>query len=333
MVDQSHWQARALARSLMGQYLTQSLGLPNARRFEAAVLAELGMRGLHIPFVFREEFAIEALSLLHGSAPGVLDFQEAYYLVLRLSRLKKIEVHYRDYVAGDNSWSDEFRGALDLDLDEARKRPDFHEILGQEINASEAYWRSLLQDNLSYFFGNGVSDSWHEVYMERGSSFAERVLAGLIGSDVGISACARIERLDNLEHFEISNIGELEEDVIQSINSTLQEILRAFSSECYLASIGLCGRVIETILLGLATSRGIEAKGKGTHALRTSLRKEGFIFDEALDRQLDLISSYRNHAVHGSVRIPTRDAAYGVIMHMRDFVRQVEAFSAETSQH
>ena len=115
-----------------------------------------------------------------------------------------------------------------------------------------------------------------------------------------------------------------EKDVTDILNLTYNEVLSDYKNSCYISSISLCGKIIETILYELAKSKlGIDpTKEKfGINALINRFKKRGYEF-KGIKEQIDMINLHRNKAIHGNIIIPTKDEARGVISLTRDILQK-----------
>lgn len=111
------------------------------------------------------------------------------------------------------------------------------------------------------------------------------------------------------------------EDVTRVINISYQEILCCFREGCFLASISLCGKVIETVLdalYELETGHKASDEGKGANAMINALNKKGYGFSPSTKEKLEVIAAHRNMAVHGNIVLPTDNEARGIIFLTKD---------------
>jgi len=108
---------------------------------------------------------------------------------------------------------------------------------------------------------------------------------------------------------------------------TLAEIRVCFDDECYLATIGLCGKVLEVCLKEILARHEVEVDPNAMIGiLIRSVRKR--IPDEYIDPSLDSVASIINAsrigAVHAkeNIPVPSRDQAIMVLFATRDVVRR-----------
>jgi|LSQX01.3.fsa_nt_gb hypothetical protein len=122
--------------------------------------------------------------------------------------------------------------------------------------------------------------------------------------------------------------GILQSDVTAVVNLTYTEALIDFSNGCFMSSITLCGKVIETVLAALyarVTGGDADAEKLGADAIANRLRKAGYVFKGTMKEQLEIVKAHRNKAVHGSIIIPTVDEARGVLSLARDVLQKASS--------
>jgi hypothetical protein len=106
---------------------------------------------------------------------------------------------------------------------------------------------------------------------------------------------------------------------------TLDEIASCFNHDCYIATISLCGKILEISLTDILQRNGIDTSnirmiGQLIHAARENLNVS--YIDNTLYDVARIISKSRNAAVHfnDQIPVPTRDQAMMVIFATRHFV-------------
>jgi len=106
---------------------------------------------------------------------------------------------------------------------------------------------------------------------------------------------------------------------------TLDEIAICFNNDCYIATISLCGKILEISLTDILQRNAIDTTnirmiGQLIHAARENLNLR--YIDNTLFDVARIISKSRNTAVHFNEGIPvtTRDQAVMVIFATRHFV-------------
>ena len=122
--------------------------------------------------------------------------------------------------------------------------------------------------------------------------------------------------------------GILPSDVTDVVNLTYTEALIDFSNGCYMSSIALCGKIIETVLTALyskVTGGDADAEKLGADAISNRLKKTGYAFKGTMKEQLEIVKAHRNKAVHGSIIIPTVDEARGVLSLARDVLQKASS--------
>lgn len=108
---------------------------------------------------------------------------------------------------------------------------------------------------------------------------------------------------------------------------TLEEIATCFDEGCFIAAIGLCGKILEACLKEVLIRHNItfEPKlmvGQLIKAIKEKVPAE--YVDPALSNIVDIINQSRITAVHAKekIPIPSRDQAIMVIFATRDVVRR-----------
>jgi len=106
---------------------------------------------------------------------------------------------------------------------------------------------------------------------------------------------------------------------------TLDEIAICFNHDCYIATISLCGKILEISLTDILQRNAIDTSnirmiGQLIHAARENLNLR--FIDNTFYDVARIISKSRNTAVHfnDGIPVPTRDQAVMVIFATRHFV-------------
>jgi hypothetical protein len=120
--------------------------------------------------------------------------------------------------------------------------------------------------------------------------------------------------------------GFLPDDITHLVNLSYSEAVRCYESSCFLASIALCGRTIETVLgslyektVGVHPSK--ESTKPGMNAIINRLTREGFVFPAGLKEKMEVIALHRNMAIHGNLILPNEDEVRSVIYSTRDVLK------------
>lgn len=120
--------------------------------------------------------------------------------------------------------------------------------------------------------------------------------------------------------------GFLPDDITHLVNLSYSEAIRCYENSCFLASIALCGRTIETALgslyekkIGIHPSK--EKNKPGMNAIINQLTREGYVFPTGLKEKMEAIAGHRNMAIHGNLIIPTDDESRSVIYSTRDVLK------------
>lgn len=130
--------------------------------------------------------------------------------------------------------------------------------------------------------------------------------------------------LDLIEVCEKTNINSnYKDDFIK----TLEEISICFQQECYIATIALCGKILEVCLKEILIRNNVNSDnifmiGNLIKKVKTDVPNE--YIDSSLENIGGIISKSRNTAIHYGERIPipSRDQAIMVIFAMRDVVKR-----------
>lgn len=108
---------------------------------------------------------------------------------------------------------------------------------------------------------------------------------------------------------------------------TLEEISVCFQHECYIATIALCGKILEVCLKEILHRNEINSEnvfmiGNLIQKVKTDVPNE--YIDPSLESVARIISKSRNTAIHfgEKVPIPSRDQAIMVIFATRDVVNR-----------
>jgi hypothetical protein len=115
----------------------------------------------------------------------------------------------------------------------------------------------------------------------------------------------------------------LPDDITKLINHAYTEAIRCYEVCCFMATIALCGRTIETAIgavyekvVGVHPSA--DPSKPGMNAMLNRLTKAKYTFPPALKEKMEVIALHRNMAVHGNLQLPTDDEARSVIYSTRD---------------
>jgi hypothetical protein len=108
---------------------------------------------------------------------------------------------------------------------------------------------------------------------------------------------------------------------------TLDEIRICFDEDCFIAAIGLCGKILEVCLKEVLLRHNINPDPNamvGTLIRSIRERVPGEYMDPTLMNVVNIINASRITAVHAKERIPvpSRDQAIMVIFATREVVRR-----------
>ena len=124
---------------------------------------------------------------------------------------------------------------------------------------------------------------------------------------------------------ELCRTSDINKNYKEDFIKTLNEIATCFDNECYIATITLCGKILEVCLCEILQRNRVNYDNKSMLGNLIRLVKEKVsneYIDQALEGTTTIISKSRNTAVHFNERIPipSRDQAIMVIFATRDVV-------------
>ena len=117
---------------------------------------------------------------------------------------------------------------------------------------------------------------------------------------------------------------------------TLDEIRICFDNECFIATIVLCGKILEVCLKEILSRHNVEYDPNSMVGPLIKLIRErvpNVYVDPSLGGIADIINKSRITAIHPqeSIPIPSRDQAIMVIFATRDVVRRNLSYQTETA--
>lgn len=107
-------------------------------------------------------------------------------------------------------------------------------------------------------------------------------------------------------------------DILEALKLTIREASKCYEHGCYMATIILCGRAIETLVAiayeVMFCKRALGADGPGFKVMRETLKSKNLVIDTTLDEFLKLIYKYRSRVSHGDpeIKLPTQEQAKGI---------------------
>ena len=128
-----------------------------------------------------------------------------------------------------------------------------------------------------------------------------------------------------------------DDNVLTVLQSTIDEASKCYNAGCYMATIVLCGKIIETLLAHayewLTAENPIEKQLAFTR-IRSRLRRDHTVLlDEAVDTQLRLIYQCRSAAVHGNTKIPLSDEALGVAILTQNVINIIYQYFIDLAEN
>lgn len=118
-----------------------------------------------------------------------------------------------------------------------------------------------------------------------------------------------------------------DEDVTEIINLTCDEVVTDYSNSCFISAISLCGKIIETALYALLKkyepNYSYDSTDKrGLYQLYNKLNKHGYDFSD-VEKQIAIIATHRNMAIHGNIIRPDIDDALGTIHFTKSVLNRI----------
>jgi hypothetical protein len=170
------------------------------------------------------------------------------------------------------------------------------------------------------WIGYKLTDRGREVSQDRAAVMA--AIAPMTGGPANEVSEAVVNLLA-----ECRESGGVSQSYRADFERTLQEIGTCFDHGCFIASISLCGKILEICLKEVLLRNGVEPEPR---AMMGNLIGyiEAHLPNEYLDRSVrnvvNLINTSRTTAIHAAheIPIPSRDQAVMVIFAMRDVVRR-----------
>lgn len=120
----------------------------------------------------------------------------------------------------------------------------------------------------------------------------------------------------------------LPDNVTKLLNRAYAEAVGCDEVGCFLASVALCGRTIETAIGSLYEKQtgvhpSTETPKPGMNAILNRLKKDGYNFPPAVKEKIEVIALHRNSAIHGNLLLPTDYEARSVIYSTRDVLMAI----------
>ena len=132
--------------------------------------------------------------------------------------------------------------------------------------------------------------------------------------------------------FRIQNIPH---EISTEMEADLRELDRCFHSDCYRASVILCGRLLEIALHRVyyqATNNDLLEKspGIGLGNLIAKLKQNNVQLDPAVSQQIHLINQVRIYSVHKKQQAfcPTKEQTHAIILYTIDIIRKLFSTSS-----
>lgn len=127
------------------------------------------------------------------------------------------------------------------------------------------------------------------------------------------------------------------EDVLIALNTTIEQVSACYKDCHYIAAIGLCGRIIEILIVNAYKKEmqedplidridddSFKVTPLSVRKMRRKLKGNSIhFFEDQIDSKLNFIQDFRNISVHGSVTIPTEKDAKDVVEYTIQFVEHI----------
>lgn len=173
--------------------------------------------------------------------------------------------------------------------------------------------------NGGMWIGYGLSEQG--LACGKDDSLLERILEGLLEKPINEVSKSVYDLIETCKNKEIR--PNYKDDFLR----TLEEIAICFQNDCYIATITLCGKILEICLTDILQKNNIDTSGirmigNMIRAVKDNIPTQ--YLDPSLNSVADIISKSRNTAVHYNeqIPIPSRDQAIMVIFATRDVVNR-----------
>lgn len=147
----------------------------------------------------------------------------------------------------------------------------------------------------------------------------EKTLEGLFEKPISEVTKSVSDLVEMCKNKQINN--NFKDDFIR----TLEEIAVCFQNECYIATVSLCGKILEICITDVLQSNNIDTSNirmLGNLIREARNRVPNRYFDPSLENIAKIISLSRNSAIHYNeiIPIPSRDETIMVIFAIRSVV-------------
>lgn len=114
-------------------------------------------------------------------------------------------------------------------------------------------------------------------------------------------------------------------EVSEMLQLTIDETSICYKNECYLATIALCGKIIETLLANAfhALMGKFPPEKMGFGEIRAALRGKGMPLDDTVDELLQLIYTHRSVVIHRGNLRKTSFPTEGQAKHVAGLTQEV----------
>ena len=121
-----------------------------------------------------------------------------------------------------------------------------------------------------------------------------------------------------------------DDKILQALQITINQASVCYREECYLATVVLCGKIIETLLAHayewLTGENPVEKQLAFNRVCNRLRQNHNVLLDDAVDNQLRLIYARRSAAIHGNTQVPTEDEAKGVAILTQNVINIIYSY-------
>ncbi|MCK4670416.1 MAG: DUF4145 domain-containing protein [Nanoarchaeota archaeon] len=193
--------------------------------------------------------------------------------------------------------------------------------LKKEISSISVDAKNLQKTNQLLQILNRIEELYEQKQIEEMKKLIEQVAELYADLDIKTSP-AKTSIMSDLPDFPFTIQSELKAD--------LEELQKCFDSQCYRASIVLCGRMLEIALHHLyfeKTNNDLleTAPGIGLGKIIAKLSENGIELGPGLNEQIHLINKVRISSVHKKKElfIPSKEQTHAMILYTSDILKKI----------
>jgi len=210
-------------------------------------------------------------------------------------------------------------------------------LLGHNLNLnSESSEITNFSQKKRYYHITMFKSAYNELIKRLDDPIKDRLIKAYNNKDLGklkklseelIEFSKNFPKTPEKSSFKISGIPL---EIRLEINADLEELNKCYNSDCFRASIILCGRLLETALHRVyfeKTNNDLLEKspGIGLGTLVAKLKEKNLILDPAIAQQIHLINQVRIYSVHKKQEPfnPSKDQTNAIILYTLDIIRKL----------